>query len=136
MIVFGGLGRVTSPLSQTLSDLADVTGAQGVFVFDAPDLPQAQSATEGLLEFLSHDHPLDTAANNVAASNGLSLLAWATRRLVQESSLREQGLQLARQLQQLPRSRLRLDPATATELGGSSERNLPRRRAWWRSVQA
>lgn len=117
VIVFGGVGDTDTSVWQMLSLLSEPIGAQGVFVFDALDPGRAQAATEGLLAYLSHDLPLDSAVSRLATEHGVSVLAWATRSLVEATSVREQGRILARRLRQMHEARIRLDPSTVRDFG-------------------
>lgn len=114
-VVFGGVGDTGASPWRMLSRLSRATGAQGVFVFDALDVDRARTAAKGLIAYLSHDLPLDSAVARLAAEHGVYALGWATRGLAEATSVREQGRLLARRLQQMPDARFRYDRETAGE---------------------
>ncbi len=115
VVVFGGAGDTDATLWHMMSQLSGATGAQGVFVFDALDEGHARNAAEGLIAYLSHDLPLDSAVFKLAAEHGVNVLAWATRGLAEATSVREQGRVLARRLQQMPEVRFRFGRETRGE---------------------
>jgi hypothetical protein len=112
VIIFGGVGETDKSLWPMLSLVSEATGAQGLFIFDELDEVRAQAATRELIVYLSHDLPLDSACARLAAEHGVSVLAWATRSLVEATSVREQGRILARRLKQMRSTRFRLDRET------------------------
>ena len=123
VIVFGGVGETHTKVWHTLSLLSEATGVQGVFVFDKLDSQQAQWATEGLIAYLSRDLPMDSAVARLARDFGVSTIEWATRSLVEATSVREQGRLLARKLQQIPAARIRLDASSVRDLTGGVVRD-------------
>jgi hypothetical protein len=104
LVLFGGVGDLSIPgisLDKSLSLLWEHTGAQGIFIFDRLAHDRAQNFTEGLIAFLSHDLPLDSAVAKLAREGGAAVLSFATRSLVEATSVREQGRILARRLQRM-----------------------------------
>lgn len=102
VIVFGGMGDVQTSDWNSLSQTAAPTSAQGIFIFDPPVKDQRSALVEGLIAFLSHDLPLDSAVARLAREYGAPVVSYATRRLVEATSVREQGRILARRLKQMP----------------------------------
>jgi hypothetical protein len=111
-IIFGGVGETDMSLWRMLALLSEATGAQGVFIFDRLNESRAQATTRGLIKYLSHDLPLDSAVAKLAAEHHVSVFAWATRSLAEATSIREQGRILARRLQQMPDAKFQVDRET------------------------
>ena len=116
VVILGGLGNTDAPVWQLLSNLSVSTGAQGVFILDSLELRHVQSCGEQLITLLSHDLPIDSAAAALSKAFNLPVLSWATRSLVEATSVREQGRMLARRLREMGDTRLRL-PSDAFRLG-------------------
>jgi hypothetical protein len=109
LIIFGGGGfGETTRVDQSLSFISEVTEAQGIFIFEGLDHSRAQNFTEGVLAYLAHDLPIDSAVARLAREGSVSVLSFATRRLVEATSVREQGRILARRLQQMQDVRIPL----------------------------
>lgn len=115
VVLFGGLGYTDVPVWQLLSKISGSTGAQGVFVFDSLELDRAKEFARELIIHLSHDRPIDTTVAAISDYSGTSVLSWATRSLVEESSVKEQGRTVVRRLQEMTRASIRLsrDPLRA-----------------------
>jgi hypothetical protein len=101
IILLGGFDATRPCLRQQLRAVSESTGAQGVFIFDSLDLDQAEALSELLIVNLSHDLPLDSAVAALARQFDAQVLSWATRSLVEASSVREQGRIIARRLQEM-----------------------------------
>ena len=101
LIIFGGFGKTNTPVGQSLSLISKVTEAQGIFIFEGLDHHRAQNFTEGLLACLAHDLPVHSAVARLAREGSVSVVSFATRRLVEATSVREQGRIMAHRLQQM-----------------------------------
>ncbi|MCA1576096.1 MAG: hypothetical protein LC794_01875 [Acidobacteria bacterium] len=101
IILLGGFDDPDPSLEQQLLAVSKSTGAQGVFIFDSLDLDHAETLSELLIDNLSHDLPLDSAVAALARQFDARVLSWATRSLVEASSVREQGRIIARRLQEM-----------------------------------
>ena len=101
IVLLGGFDDTDPSLGQQLESVSKSTGAQGVFILGSLDLLQAKSGSELLIVNLSHDLPLDSAVAALARQFEVPVLSWATRTLVEASSVREQGRIIARRLEEM-----------------------------------
>jgi hypothetical protein len=117
-IVFGGAGNLAGKGWEAQERICQLSGAQGVFVWEGLDVARKPTAAEGLVACLSHDLPLDSAMASIAEEEHLGLWAWATRSLVEATSVREQGRVLVRRLLSARGARVCLDAAMVSALSG------------------
>lgn len=101
VVLLGGFDDKDPSLLGQLNAISNSTGAQGVFIFDSKILDRAQRSSELLIVHLSHDLPIDSAVAALAREFNVQVLSWATRRLAEASSVREQGRIIARRLEEM-----------------------------------
>ena len=122
IILLGGFEDTDPSLVQQLLAVAESTGAQGVFMFDSLKLDQTETLSERLIVNLSHDLPLDSAVADLARHFKTRVLSWATRTLVEASSVREQGRIIARRLEEMGAKSF---PLTVDPFHGETEPPAP-----------
>src|SRR5215216_3502822 len=108
LIVMGGLGDTEVPLWQLLAQVSELTGAQGVFVFDRVPSNRIQTFAEDFVAHLCHDQPLDSAVARIVREIQIPVLSWATRSFVEATSVREQGRRMARRFEKMGDASIRL----------------------------